>query len=76
MRIEKRVELRDDEVVMVKLNQAPFSIRLTCCDCGLTHDVKILQWEQLEEEVEMIFHRNKRSTALNRRNRSIIRQRK
>ena len=67
MRVQRRIELRDDEVVMVKLNQAPFSIRLTCCDCGLTHDVKILQWGRLDDEAEMIFHRNKRSTALNRR---------
>lgn len=66
MRIQRRIELRDDQVVRVTLNQAPFSIRLTCCDCGLTHDVKILQWEQLEGEVELIFQRNKRSTALNR----------
>lgn len=67
MRVKKRIELRDDEVIMVKLNQAPFSIRLTCCDCGLTHDVKMLRWEQLgDDEVEMIFHRNNRSTALNR----------
>ena len=68
MRVQKRIELRDDEVVMVKLNQAPFSIRLVCCDCGLTHDIKILQWEQLDNgvEVEMILHRNKRSTLLNR----------
>jgi len=66
MRIQKRIELRDDEVVMVKLNQAPFSIRLTCCDCGLTHDVKLLQWKELGDEIEMIFHRNKISTALNR----------
>lgn len=56
MRIQKRIELRDAEVVRVKLNQAPFSIRLTCCDCGLTHDVKMLQWEELKEEVEMIFY--------------------
>lgn len=68
MRIQRRIELRDDEVVRVGLNQAPFSIRLTCCDCGLTHDVKILQWDAINgKEVEMIFHRNKRSTALNRR---------
>jgi len=61
----RRIVLRDDEVVRVKLNQAPFSIRLICCDCGLTHDVKILQWEGLDrEEVEMIFNRNERSTAL------------
>lgn len=67
MRIKKRIELRNDEVVMVKLNQGPFSIRLTCCDCGLTHDVKMLQWEGLGGEVEMTFRRNRRSTALNRR---------
>lgn len=66
MRVQKRIELKDDKVIMVKLNQAPFSIRLVCCDCGLTHDVKILQWEQLGDEVELIFHRNRRSTTLNR----------
>ena len=66
MRVPKRIELRDDVVIMVKLNQVPFSIRLVCCDCGLTHDVKILSWEQLGDEVEMIFHRNKRGTTLNR----------
>ncbi|KKN70419.1 hypothetical protein LCGC14_0431140 [marine sediment metagenome] len=60
--------LDDDEVVKVKLNQAPFSIRLTCCDCGLTHDVKMLKYESLgEEELEMIFSRNRRSTAKQRR---------
>ena len=67
MAVLRRVTLKDDEVVRVKLNQAPFSIRLVCCDCGLTHDVKILRWEPLpDDEVEMIFHRNKRSSALNR----------
>jgi len=60
--------LDDDEVVKVKFNQAPFSIRLTCCDCGLTHDVRILKHEGLEsDEIEMIFSRNKRSTARQRR---------
>lgn len=59
-----------DEVVKIKLNQAPFSIRLTCCDCGLTHDVKMLKHESLEEdEVEMIFSRNRRSTTKQRRKR-------
>lgn len=60
--------LDDDEVVKVKINQAPFSIRLTCCDCGLTHDVKILKYEGLaEDELEMIFSRNRRSSAIWRR---------
>ena len=59
--------LKDDEIVKVKFNQAPFSIRLTCCDCGLTHDVKMLKYEGMaEDEVEMIFSRNKRSTAKQR----------
>lgn len=59
--------LDDDEVVKVKMNQAPFSIRLTCCDCGLSHDVKMLKYEGLEpDEVEMIFSRNKRATAAQR----------
>lgn len=60
--------LDDDEIVKVKINQAPFSIRLTCCDCGLTHDVRILKHELLEDdELEMIFSRNRRSTAKQRR---------
>ena len=60
--------LDDDEVVKVKINQAPFSIRLTCCDCGLTHDVKMLKYGSLgKDEVEMIFSRNKRSTAKHRK---------
>ena len=59
--------LDDDEVVKVKLNLAPFSIRLTCCDCGLTHDVKILKHKGLEAgEIEMIFSLNRRSTARHR----------
>ena len=66
MRLPRRLELKDNEVIKVGLNQAPFSIRLVCCDCGLTHDVKILQWEGLDDEVELVFHRNRRSTALNR----------
>jgi len=62
--------LDNDEVVKVKLNQAPFSIRLTCCDCGLTHDVKILKYKGLvADEIEMIFSRNRRSTAKQRRKR-------
>jgi len=60
--------LDDDEVVKVKVNQAPFSIRLTCCDCGLTHDVKIFKYESLaEDEIEMIFSRNRRSTTIARK---------
>jgi len=62
--------LDDDEVVRVKINQAPFSIRLTCCDCGLSHDVKILKYPGLkEDEIDMIFSRNRRSTARQRRKR-------
>ena len=64
--VARRVELRDDEVVRIPVNQAPFSIRLVYCDCGLTHDVKVLQWEGLDDEVELVFHRNRISTALNR----------
>ena len=68
--VQKYKVLDDDEIVKVKLNQAPFSLRLTCCDCGLTHDVRILQHELLEdEEIEMIFSRNRRSTARQRRKR-------
>ena len=60
--------LDDDEVVKVNMNQAPFSIRLTCCDCGLTHDVRILKYETLQpDEIEMIFSRNRRSTAIQRK---------
>ena len=60
--------LDDDEVVRVKINQAPFSIRLTCCDCGLTHDVKILKYDGLaDDEIDMIFSRNRRSTSRQRR---------
>lgn len=66
MTVLRRKTLRNDEVIMVPLNQAPFSIRLMCCDCGLTHDVKLLQWEGMEGEIEMVFQRNNRSTALNR----------
>ena len=62
--------LDNDEVVKVRFNQAPFSIRLTCCDCGLTHDVKMLKYEGLaEDEVEMIFSRNRRSTVKQRKKR-------
>ncbi|KKN06037.1 hypothetical protein LCGC14_1081150, partial [marine sediment metagenome] len=36
--------------------------------CGLTHDVRILKHDGLaEDEIEMIFSRNVRSTALHRR---------
>jgi len=60
--------LRDDEVVKVKFNQALYSIRLTCCDCGLTHDVKILKHPGLkEDELEMIFSKNKRCTSKRRK---------
>jgi len=60
--------LDDDEVVRVKINQAPFSIRLTCCDCGLTHDVKTLKYDGLaDDEIDMIFSRNRRSTSRQRR---------
>lgn len=62
--------LDDDEVVKVRMNQGPYSIRLTCCDCGLTHDVKILRYEGLEEDkIEMIFSRNRRSTSAQRKKR-------
>jgi len=57
----------DDEIVKVKMNLAPYSIRLTCCDCGLTHDVRILKHNGLkQDQLEMIFSRNERVTA-NRR---------
>jgi len=60
--------LDNDEVIVVRLNQAPFSIRITCCDCGLTHDVRMLKHGGLkEDEVELIFSRNRRSTARHRR---------
>ena len=64
--------LENDEVVKVTMNQAPYSIRLTCCDCGLTHDVKILKYKDgglKEDEIEMIFSQNRRSTAKQRRKR-------
>ncbi len=62
--------LDNDEVVKIKLNQAPFSIRLTCCDCGLTHDVKVLKHDGLKpDEIEMIFSRNRRSTSKQRKKR-------
>jgi len=64
----KYVQLDDAEVVKVKINQAPFSIRETCCDCGLTHDVKILKHTGLaKDEIEMIFTRNRRSTTIHRK---------
>lgn len=60
--------LDDDEVVKVKMNRAPYSIRLTCCDCGLTHDVKILKHPALsEDEIEMIFSKNRRATSMRRK---------
>ena len=60
--------LGNDEVTKVRINQAPFSFRITCCDCGLTHDVKILKHDGLaEDELEMIFCRNKRSTSRRRK---------
>lgn len=59
--------LDDDEVVRVTINQAPYSIRLFCCDCGLTHDVRILKHAGLgKDEIEMIFSRNRRATARRR----------
>ena len=65
--------LDDDEIVRVPINAAPYSIRLTCCDCGLTHDVRILTHPKLKkDEVEMIFSRNRRVTARHRRGRNGI----
>ena len=60
--------LDDDQVVKVKMNQAPYTIRITCCDCSLTHDVRILKHNGLaEDEIEMIFSRNRRCTTIRRK---------
>jgi len=60
--------LDDDEVVKVRMNLAPYSIRLRCCDCGLTHDVRIFKHDRLAKNtIEMIFSRNERCTANERK---------
>ena len=63
----KYVSIKDKGGIFVQLNREPYSLRLRCCDCGLTHDIKMLY--QSNNRVEMIFTRNKISTALHRRHR-------
>lgn len=64
----RRVILHDNQSCLVGLNLVPFSIRITCCDCGLAHDIMILKYDDLHEnDVEMIFKRNNRATAQYRR---------
>jgi hypothetical protein len=65
--------LDDDEIVVVPINVAPYSIRLTCCDCGLTHDVRILTHPKLKRDtVEMIFSRNRKVTTKQRKGKNGI----
>jgi len=62
--------LDDDEIVKAPINCAPYSIRLTCCDCGLTHDVRIQTHSILKkDEIELIFSRNRKATARHRKGR-------
>ena len=56
--------IKDGAPVKVYADIEPYSIRLHCCDCGLTHDITI---ETKDGHLIFRFKQNQRSTAYHRR---------
>lgn len=53
---------KDGELVVIDPERE--IMRISCCDCGLVHDV---EFRVKKKKVEMVFWRNRRSTTLRRK---------
>ena len=64
-RYDKDIHVADGQEI--KLPAGSGTISSVCCDCGLTHDIRIIPPKSPDEGVTLIFYRNNRATGQNRR---------
>lgn len=60
------IEVIDGKWLRLRKRNGLIQWRLICCDCGLTHDLDL---SAHDEKPEIRYQRNRRSTALTRRQR-------